>query len=464
MQLERVEDAVGIGNDREERRIAEIEQAGETDDDVEPERKEREEHHVHAHADQEGRVREEREERADRQEGEEAGAGADAVEGDVGQHGLGLVDHEVLERLVAVDEAGPADQPGRLTWRALEADPVEPRLRARVTEPDVHQFDRQRPGGQRHGVRRIGDLGFAVEIWDHRNHDVAALATTGVNIGSMTGYLEGGLADEAAGAAYVRTARICIEVAQRLGCPRLNLHGTSLDPRGLPITPVEHTTGPMWITALRTLERLGELGERHDVTFMLENLNTAVDHPRTPFAKAADTLDLVRGVDSPHLRLNLDLYHAQIGEGNLIELCREALPWLAEVQVADVPGRCEPGTGEIRYAGVARTLADAGFTRVVGLEAFARADPAQRDALTQFYIAYSFYRQGWGRFYADDVLFAQGLEAVDRAIALAPGGRLGVEHPSQQIRTADELRAELEAGLRRDASDFNPSRVFRERR
>ncbi|MFL6169396.1 MAG: TIM barrel protein, partial [Ornithinibacter sp.] len=94
-----------------------------------------------------------------------------------------------------------------------------------------------------------------------------------------------------------------------------------------------------------------------------------------------------RGVDSPHLRLNLDLYHAQIGEGNLIELCRQALPWVAEVQVADVPGRCEPGTGEIRYAGVARALADAGFSGVVGLEAFASTDPdaalaAFRDAFT----------------------------------------------------------------------------------
>jgi hypothetical protein len=96
--------------------------------------------------------------------------------------------------------------------------------------------------------------------------------------------------------------------------------------------------------------------------------------------------------------------------------------------------------------------------------AFARADPAKRDALTQFYIAYSFYRQGWGRLYSDDALFAQGLEAVDRAIALAPDGRLVVEHPGQGIRTADELRAELEAGLRRDASDFNPARLLRERR
>lgn len=95
--------------------------------------------------------------------------------------------------------------------------------------------------------------------------------------------------------------------------------------------------------------------------------------------------------------------------------------------------------------------------------AFARADPASRDARTQFYIAYSFYRQGWGRVYSDDALFAQGLEAVDRAITLA-GGRLQVDDPSLDIRTADELKAELEQGLRRDASDFNPLRVFRERR
>ena len=96
--------------------------------------------------------------------------------------------------------------------------------------------------------------------------------------------------------------------------------------------------------------------------------------------------------------------------------------------------------------------------------AFARADPARRDAVTQYYIAYSLYRQGWGRLYSDDALYREGLEAIDRAIMLAPGGRLVVEDPGQQIRTADELRAELEAGLRREASDFNPLRVFGERK
>ena len=96
--------------------------------------------------------------------------------------------------------------------------------------------------------------------------------------------------------------------------------------------------------------------------------------------------------------------------------------------------------------------------------AFARADPALRDASTQFYIAYSFYRQGWGRLYHDDVLYADGVAAVDRAIALAPGGRLVVDDDNLQMRTGEELKAELEAGRRREASDYNPMRVFRERK
>jgi hypothetical protein len=96
--------------------------------------------------------------------------------------------------------------------------------------------------------------------------------------------------------------------------------------------------------------------------------------------------------------------------------------------------------------------------------AFVRADPAERDARTQFYIAYSHYRQGWGRLYNDDALFREGLTRADKAIALAPGGRLVVEDDSLGMRTADELRAELQRGLVRDASDLNPMRVLRERK
>jgi hypothetical protein len=96
--------------------------------------------------------------------------------------------------------------------------------------------------------------------------------------------------------------------------------------------------------------------------------------------------------------------------------------------------------------------------------AFERADPAHQDSRTQFYIAYSYYRQGWGRLYNDDALFTRGLEAVDRAVAVAPQGRIAVDDPDLLLRSADELKAELQAGLRRDASDLNPLKVFRQRK
>ena len=218
-------------------------------------------------------------------------------------------------------------------------------------------------------VRRLDSLGFAVEIWDWTKHDIDGLAATGATFSSMTGYVTGDLLDHAG--ELLQTARQSIPVAKSLGIPRLNLHGTGLDDRGLPVSPTTTITGAMWLRAARTLEKLAKLGEEFGVMFCLENLNTAVDHPGTPFARAEDTLSLIEAVDHPHLRLMLDLYHAQIGEGNLIELIRRAAPFIGEVQVADVPGRCEPGTGEINYPAVARELWAAGYRGTVGLEAFA---------------------------------------------------------------------------------------------
>jgi len=87
------------------------------------------------------------------------------------------------------------------------------------------------------------------------------------------------------------------------------------------------------------------------------------------------------------MRLNLDLYHAQIGEGNLIELVERALPMVGEIQVADVPGRCEPCTGEINYPAVAAALDRLGYDGVVGLEGSASADPL--DAVERFRAAFS---------------------------------------------------------------------------
>ncbi|MEX5261559.1 TIM barrel protein [Kocuria sp. CPCC 205263] len=224
-------------------------------------------------------------------------------------------------------------------------------------------------------VRCLHEAGFEVEIWGWTTKDLPALAATGARFGSMTGYVSGSLVDPDGAAALLRTAEDSLAAAAVLDCPRLNVHGTGLDDKGLPVVAHEVVTGTDWLAAARTLERLAALGERHGRIFTLENLNTAVDHPGVPFGRAEDTLALVAAVDSPHLRLNLDLYHAQIGEGNLVELCARALPHIGEIQVADVPGRCEPGTGEIHYPRVAAALTEIGYEGVVAMEAFAADTP-----------------------------------------------------------------------------------------
>ena len=94
--------------------------------------------------------------------------------------------------------------------------------------------------------------------------------------------------------------------------------------------------------------------------------------------------------------------------------------------------------------------------------AFEAADPEKRDAATQFYIAYSFYRQGWGRFSNDDELFRKGTEAANRAKNLDSG--FVSTDQDLKLKTAAALATELEEGVRVTADDFNPMRALEERK
>lgn len=233
---------------------------------------------------------------------------------------------------------------------------------------------------------KLDEMGFQVGLWNWPDHDLGKLAKSGATFSIMNGYLEGRLADDEGADALLASARETAEVGKRLGVARLNLHGTGLGEGGRPVR-AEVATPLKWVKALDTLNRTCDLAEELDVVFTLENLNLPVDHAGVPFARAEETLALVSAVDRPQLQLNLDLYHAQIGEGNLIELCQACLPWIGEIQVADVPGRCEPGTGEINYAAVAKALKSMGYAGPVGMEAFASGIP--EDALSAFRAAFS---------------------------------------------------------------------------
>ena len=233
---------------------------------------------------------------------------------------------------------------------------------------------------------RLKDLGFGVGLWNWPDWDLAALEKTGADFTIMNGYVEGRLADAEGADLLLKSARETAQIGKRLGVARLNLHGTGLGDQGLPIQHMAHVAPGMWLRARDTLHRICDLAESEDVTFALENLNLR-EHPGCPFNSTSDVLSLVAAVDHPRLRINLDLYHTQIGEGDVIRHAKACLPWIGEIQVADNPGRFEPGTGEMNWPGIARALDDMGYDGPVGLEAFAKGDvetalEAFRDAFT----------------------------------------------------------------------------------
>lgn len=196
---------------------------------------------------------------------------------------------------------------------------------------------------------------------------------TGATFTIMNGYLEGRLADDEGAEMLLTSARQTAAVGKRLGVHRLNLHGTGLGDGGIPIWKHDVVTGAMWLKARDTLNRICDLGAELGVTFYLENFNL-LDHPSCPFGSNGDVLSLVSSLNRPELRINLDLYHPQIGEGDLVRWCQKCLPWIGEVQVAYNPGRCETGIGEINFHGAATAPRKMGYSGPVGLESFAQGE------------------------------------------------------------------------------------------
>jgi hydroxypyruvate isomerase len=106
---------------------------------------------------------------------------------------------------------------------------------------------------------------------------------------------------------------------------------------------------------------------------MLENLNTKIDHAGYPLPHVEDVVRLLEEVGSPRIKLLLDIYHAQVEEGNIIQSIRDYGRFIGHVHVADVPGRHEPGTGEINYPKVVQALREIKYEGDIGLEAWAES-------------------------------------------------------------------------------------------
>jgi len=110
------------------------------------------------------------------------------------------------------------------------------------------------------------------------------------------------------------------------------------------------------------------------VKLLLETIDP-LENPKIYLTQVEEALAIVEAVNHPQVQLLYDFFHEQIAAGNLIAKIEKALPHLALVHIADVPGRHEPGTGEIHYENIFRKLAELNYKGMVAMEFRPTSDP-----------------------------------------------------------------------------------------
>ncbi|ALK30986.1 hydroxypyruvate isomerase [Burkholderia plantarii] len=150
-----------------------------------------------------------------------------------------------------------------------------------------------------------------------------------------------------------------IDYAKALGVPQLNCLV------GIASASVPRDT--THVTIVENLRFAAEALKREGIRLLVEPCNHH-DIPGFALNRSAEALDVIRAVGSDNLFLQYDIYHMQRMEGELAATLRANLPAIAHVQLADNPGRHEPGTGEIRYACLFDLLDELGYDGYVGCE------------------------------------------------------------------------------------------------
>jgi hydroxypyruvate isomerase len=117
-------------------------------------------------------------------------------------------------------------------------------------------------------------------------------------------------------------------------------------------------------SVIRAADRLAEV----DATVMLEPINTRVDVPGYLLDSTRLALECISAADRPNIQLQYDVYHMQIMEGDLMRAVERLLPWIGHIQIADNPGRHEPGTGEIAFDRLLRHVDALGYAGHIGCE------------------------------------------------------------------------------------------------
>jgi hydroxypyruvate isomerase len=217
-------------------------------------------------------------------------------------------------------------------------------------------------------IRRTAELGFpAIEFWPLAGKDLPAIAALtkdlGIEISQFTAWgFKPGMNDPANHKAFEAAVVEACSAAKQLRC-KLATVVAGDDIPGL-------SQEQMHANVIQALKRVAPIAEQNDLTLILEPMNIRVDHKGHCLYGSGSTMRIIEEVGSTHVKINWDLYHMQITEGDLCGHLKQGLESKAigYLQLADHPGRHEPGTGEVHYNRVLKAAYELGYRGFVGLE------------------------------------------------------------------------------------------------
>ncbi len=218
------------------------------------------------------------------------------------------------------------------------------------------------------------DSGFnAVEFWTWQEKDISKIKNTcenlGLEISSISGDQDYSLCDPKHYEKYVEFAIKSFEVAKEIGAKCCVMHSNALGEGGVVLDHYnELSDATKFAQIFKGLQTLVPYAKKAGIIMVVEPLNTLVDHKGNFLKNTYDAADIVRIVDSPYCKVLYDIYHMHIMHGNIIETLRSCKDAIGHIHIADVPGRHEPGTGEINYRAVFKELENLKYDGYVAYE------------------------------------------------------------------------------------------------
>ena len=209
--------------------------------------------------------------------------------------------------------------------------------------------------------------------WDDKNLDkIKDLCTQyNLSISGFSGDKDYSIIDLDHSAKYIEYVEQSIEAAKFLNCKNLIIHSNALGDGGVVVNHYTEKTFSEKISAMAiVLLKLAPIAQRAGITLNMEALNTQLDHVGNFLEYTSDAVSVVKAVNSQNVKILYDIYHMQLNEGKIINTIKKYIDYIGYVHVADVPGRAEPGTGEINYANVFKAFKETNYGGTIGFELF----------------------------------------------------------------------------------------------